>query len=292
MAESTQTPAATHADDPRMLEGLVQFQHPGKVLATMGLPSGTMTTGTTAAVLGLDPERYERAVRTMTARVREAACALSRDAAIVADVSALAIEPSDVIVAAGDSLVDDLQSWAEILRELIGQVTGSPATVINSGISGDTTTALLARFSDVLALQPRGLTIMIGLNDARRHGDDDAPMIVSDAETEANLRELRRRVERADQEIELSWITPPRVLPDLIGRDPWLRQREVTWRAEDVERKAQLVNALPDPVLDLHSLMTRAADVSAFLLHDGLHLSLDGQRLVTERLIKLWAARA
>jgi lysophospholipase L1-like esterase len=289
--ESPSPPTQETVLDRVALERLVQFQHPHKLLALAGLPGvASLASSETAALLGTDPARYGNALCTIEDRVRDAAAELAAVTSIADAVRALPLETDDVIVAAGDSLVDDLQSWAEILRVLL-EIAGAPNVhVVNAGISGDTTTGLLARFSDVLVLQPRWLVIMIGLNDARRHGDERAPMLLSDAQTAANLRELRRRAITACPDVKLLWVTPAPVSPELIREDEWLRSRDVSWRRDDVAGKARLFRTLPEPVLDLHRVFG-ARPHPETLLEDGLHLSLTGQRLVTEHLLGLWASQ-
>lgn len=68
----------------------------------------------------------------------------------------------------------------------------------NRGIGGDTTPNLLYRLQDdVLALQPRGLVLLIGTNDL---GEHTPPADIAD-----NLREVHARIRAAYPDIPIAW---------------------------------------------------------------------------------------
>jgi lysophospholipase L1-like esterase len=237
------------------LERLVRYCHPAKILGTTRLP-GTLSEAALAGLYGVSPDRY----RAVAAAIAAEAAAAARDLP--------PLQLDGPLLALGDSHTDDLASWAEVL----GAVLDVP--VINAGVSGDTTTAARARLA---RLPPAAhAVVLLGTNDARRHGDQD--MLVSHDETARNVRaidrELRRRCGR------VTWITPPPVDERRISADPALREAEVSWRREDVAAKAGLVrDAWPDAI-DLWP----AFDASC-LAADGLHPSATGQRVIAERVL-------
>lgn len=68
---------------------------------------------------------------------------------------ALSRIPSAPVVMAGDSLIE-AGPWTDLTGCL---------SIANRGIGGDTTKRLLERLDDVLALKPRAVFLMIGVND-------------------------------------------------------------------------------------------------------------------------------
>ena len=129
------------------LETLVRFEHPAKQLSVAELPGAA----------GLGPAEQAAAYRTDAAtvsslrarfrtQVREAARRLDR----VPDVGR--------VVALGDSITDDLLSWAEILR-------ACGLDVVNAGVSGDTTADALRRLYGIVLLEPDVVITMLGTND-------------------------------------------------------------------------------------------------------------------------------
>ncbi len=81
------------------------------------------------------------------------------------------------VVALGDSVTEN-GGWVESVSDLIG------TTIINSGISGNTTTDCLARFDrDVAAYNPDVVLIMLGINDS-------LPYEYSNKNLETYIREL------------------------------------------------------------------------------------------------------
>jgi lysophospholipase L1-like esterase len=97
----------------------------------------------------------------------------------------------DSIVFVGDSIT---QGW----RTLDADFTDLIVRLANRGIGGDTTPNLVHRLKeDVLALQPRGMVILIGTNDL---GEKTPPEQIA-----ANCRELHQRVRAAFPKIPIAW---------------------------------------------------------------------------------------
>lgn len=244
---------------PPPLRELVRFCHPAKILGATRLP-GTLSDDAIAGLYGTDEATYRVHALALADEARGAADGL-RDR-----VTALPFAPGSQILALGDSITDDAGSWAEILAHALGD----RATVHNGGLSGDTTTGAIARVTRLTTGRPTWAIVLLGTNDARRHGRDGAPMLVSHAETRRNLRALDAALRRRCRHVV--WITPPPVA------DPALAEPDLLWRLDDVAAKAQLVRAFG--AVDLWP-----AFGPRHLSPDGLHPSPAGQRLITERLI-------
>jgi acyl-CoA thioesterase-1 len=238
---------------PPPLPELVRYCHPDKILGATRLP-GALSEPALAALYGTDPPT----LRTLTADLD----AEARAAAATLDGSPFG--PGSSIVALGDSITDDLGSWAEILRRALPH-----ATVINAGLSGDTTSGAIARLSR-LAVRPTWALVLLGTNDARRHGD--APMLVSHAETRRNLRIIDRALRRRCRHVR--WLTPPPIFAP-VNADP-----DLHWEPADIAAKAELVRALDPSAIDLWP-----GFAPEHLSADGLHPSPAGQRFIAERLL-------
>jgi lysophospholipase L1-like esterase len=167
------------------------------------------------------------------------------------------------VVAFGDSLTADARSWAEILG------------LINLGVPGDTTVHLVGRFADVAARDPDLLVVLVGTNDARRHGAAADRMLVPDCETAHNLK-LLIALTREQTRARVVFVTPPPIIEAKVRRAPLLRQEQVTWLAADVDRKAAIVTDLDAEVIDSRAALRPPLD--RHLLADGLHLSQRGQQ--------------
>ena len=239
-----------------MTERLVRYCHPAKILETARLPGlASLGERELSRLYGMSAERYHAVAAAMIHEALEAAREL-RDEHPPTPLSG-------PVLALGDSHTDDLGSWAEILAAVLD------AEVINAGLSGDTTTAARARLDRL----PRASQafVLLGTNDARRHGDQD--MLVSHAETRRNLHaidtELRRRCD------DVTWITPPPVDERRIREDPAINDAGVSWWLTDVADKAGLVrDGFPDAI-DLWPSFT-----PTHLATDGLHPSALGQRSI------------
>jgi acyl-CoA thioesterase I len=270
--------AGSPPTQPAELERLVRYCHPVKLLARTRLPGlDALDDEALARLCGAPAAEYRQHVQALSEQARRAACELARRADVRRAIRAPALPAGEPVLAVGDSHTDDLASWAEILRHLLSGLRGSDGiTVVNAGVSGDTTTALLTG----AATLPRCAlaVVLIGTNDARRHGRDGAPMLVSHAESRRNLRTLDRVLRRRAR--RLVWITPPPVDEQRIEADPTLRAADVTWRRADVEHKARLVRALNTEVVDLWPWFG-ARELAA----DGLHPSAAGQRAIVRAVL-------
>ena len=98
------------------------------------------------AIFGVTPEEYATIRDRFDALTRSAAEQLLADAEFAERVSRLPFRRGDRILAVGDSITDDRQSWAEILGHVL--TTARPEdelTVVNAGLSAHTTAMILRR---------------------------------------------------------------------------------------------------------------------------------------------------
>lgn len=114
--------------------------------------------------------------------------------------TATTVVTAGTIVAMGDSLTEGLgvesdQNYpAQLERKL--QAEGYNWTVINAGVSGETTTGALERVDWVLTMQPDIVILATGGNDSLR--------AIDPALTESNLRQLVSRLQAAGATVILA----------------------------------------------------------------------------------------
>lgn len=194
----------------------------------------------------------------------------------------LPFAPGDVVIALGDSITDDLLSWAHLLAEVL-RITRPELglSVINAGITGNTTQEVISRFDTVARARPDWVLQMLGTNDARRHGTAQV-MTTSSEETRRNLKAIHLLIE-TDTSARLVAMTPPPMDERAVqGWVPFQRE-QITWRASDIDDVADAVRALPVPVIDIQRALGPAP--LPFLLPDGLHPNLAGQRRIAEAVL-------
>jgi acyl-CoA thioesterase I len=254
------------------LEELVRFCHPRAILAGTRLPApGALDDAMVAALYGTTVER-------LAATVERLADEVAAGAAELAGHPGLARLPDGTrLLAVGDSITDDLGSWAK----LVAAARGPAVTVIDAGRSGDTTADLVARSA---RFPPADLAVvLVGTNDARRHGRDGVPVLVGDAETRRNIGVLdtllRRRCGR------VLWVTPPPVDEARAAADDELRAADLAWRLADVRAKAEIVRQHARNAADLWPVF--GDPPRAELLHpDGIHPSAAGQLAIADAVLR------
>jgi lysophospholipase L1-like esterase len=87
------------------------------------------------------------------------------------------------------------------------------------------------------------------------------------------------------------WMTPSTVLLEKISAQIFMEQQQLNLSQvnADLAAVAQQVRQMPDPVVDLQALFGLPARVD-LLLPDGLHPSLDGQKVILRALVEKLAA--
>jgi lysophospholipase L1-like esterase len=243
-----------------------------------------VSSATIAAQMGISHAQYQGVLVEFDRAVKRMAATLLAERDFAAQINALPFAPGDTVVALGDSITDDLQSWFEILRTAFAMARPAhEVTFVNAGISGETTTAMLSRFYGITLLQPQWILCLAGTNDTRTHGLEPARTLVSHDETVANYQLLRDFAQRQTSARWL-WLTPPPVIEMAIGEDWWLGPQQIMWRNATLRALAEHLRSRPEPVADVLAAFGDAPNPDWFL-SDGLHPSLAGQTVIVRTVV-------
>ena len=123
---------------------LLKVIQPARTLAS--LPGGAgLSEETHAALLGLPREGYSTELGRMRAEAKEAASELLADPAVASMVDRLPLRKGAKVLAFGDSLTSEPQSWAVILSELLNARRADDGiSVVISAVGGGVVRDLLA----------------------------------------------------------------------------------------------------------------------------------------------------
>ncbi len=258
---------------------LHQFLHPEKLYPTLDEPA-------IAGTIGTPVELYRQIKAQLTAATQRAAEELLAQPDFAERVDRLPFTTGSTVIGLGDSITDDWQSWLEILHCLLSiRRPQENIRVVNAGISGDTTTHIIRRFVGVVAEKPDWIICMIGTNDATRHGEKALDVVVSPKETEKNLA-LMRNYAATQTSAQWVWITPYAVIPEKIANHWFLGTLQLVITNEDLGAVADAVRRQKDPILDLQKVLGSTPNPE-YLLDDGLHPSLLGQKAIVRALVEL-----
>lgn len=269
---------------PERLAYRLQFSHVAKKVADW---PGASDVANIAAICGISVDEYRRIEARYAANARAAAESLLADPAFVERVGRLPFDKGATVVALGDSFTDDWQSWLEILRHALDLCRPDHAVrLVNAGVSGDTTAQMLARCLGVVQLNPDWVICLAGTNDARLHGVKPIKTLVSIEETARNLVALRSFVAIQAPQARWVWVTPATADEEAIARHWFLgRQNQLGWRNSDLVAVADVMKQQPDPVVDLQAVFGMPPR-PGYLLEDGLHPSLEGQKAILRALVE------
>ena len=272
---------------PEQINFFLQFIHPEKLLGNFPGASDQNI----APIFGLDAVQYRQIRNGFKENARVAAETLLAQPDFAGLVDRLPFASDATILAVGDSVTDDDQSWLEVLRHLLNiKRPDNRVRIINAGVSGDSTTHVISRFSELTSSEPDWILFMIGLNDARRHGSAPEKPLVSLDETGKNLSELRRFA-IAQTKAELVWMTPPTLIEQKVKKFWLFNATQTCWTNADVGAVAKLIKQLPDKVVDVQAAFGLPPRPE-LLLDDGLHPSLQGQQTIVTALVETLARGA
>lgn len=186
-----------------------------------------------------------------------------------------------------------LREWFS--QSQVDRKFAAAAEVINAGVGGDRSSALLGRLEkDVLARRPTTVVVMVGTNDRLNSGG------FVDAKTyRKNVETLVDRVQQGGSKVLL--VTPPSCIPELLftrhdprkfgDQSPSERMTEVCSILLDISKKRSV------PVVDFHEhlLREKIADnqkesvirnVANSGVKDGVHLTPHGYELLAQLIAK------
>lgn len=198
---------------------------------------------------------------------------LSAVAASCAAEPGKAARPAPVVALLGDSITAGYglrpsESLPTVLERRLAD-GGTPARVLNFGVSGDTTAGGLARVDRVIAAEPDVAVVALGANDLLQG--------VPPERVEANLDRIVRRLQAAEVKVVLAGLQAPPVIA-LIAPD-WAGGYEQAYRRVARERG----------VVFHPSFLGEVALNPNLNQPDRIHPNASGVRIIAEGLAKTLA---
>lgn len=206
-------------------------------------------------------------------------------------------EKNDRIVFAGDSVTDmgSAQPVGEGLFDNVGRsyvrvienmlaayYPEIPVRVTNSGIGGNTSRDLAARFDrDVVALNPDWVSICIGINDVWRQFDCPA-MLDAQVFPEEYERNLEQMIEKVEKQVKGVFVLSPYFMEP--NREDEMRSRMDEYVAI-TERLAKKHGCI---FVDFQAMYERYCSIrhSAFIAWDRVHPNQIGATLMAREFLK------
>ena len=182
--------------------------------------------------------------------------------------AASAASPAKKIVCFGDSItagygLEASKAYPAALQNLL-ESRGYRYTVVNQGVSGNTTKDALARLNSVLALHPDIVLVEFGGNDGLRG--------LSAEIMRGNLEKVVVALKQAHIQVLLVGIT----LPPNFGED-YIHSFDATYRAVAAKYSVPLKPMLYDGIYT----------VPGTIQEDGIHPTAKGSQLIAEHLLPL-----
>ena len=270
---------STEHVEPGSLEFQVEFIHPATMLALEN--ADQVDDLLSEAFYGARAEQVTHIRTTLSKSTRDAAAELASSPEIRQAVEHH-FAPGQTIAAVGDSLTDDIRSWAYILGELLAIVfPDQPPVVLNFGKSGDTTVHVIEKMNSVLAADPDWIIFLVGSNDAKSFSFAPQTALVEPSQTARNVAILDGAARRSHANVV--WMIPPLADDDLITASPYWADLKMLFTNERLQATRDAISRSITG-LDLEPAFQRNPKTNT-LLADGLHPSPIGQKLIAAELL-------
>ncbi len=247
---------------------------------------GINNTEAVAHLMGLEGEELIKLRNRFEQNAKEAAQELLKEEEVLEWLEDLPFEEGDTVVALGDSITDDMQGWFNIFKQVLEiALPDTEFTLINSGVSYDTTSDALKRLNrDVLAHEPDWVIVALGTFDAQKlHVEPTRPLV-----SLADYWENTKTIEEAVKEVTdnpLIWISPPPVITEMLQK---IRLFDFDIFEEDLQNIREILSGKQGYIVDpMGSRMSSDGEIEAWnYLSDGLHPSLSGHVNTVKELIR------
>jgi len=241
-----------------------------------------------ANLFGLETNELEKLRERFRDNAKKAALELLEEDHITEWIDLIPLNKDDTIVAIGDSITDDLQSWFSILKHALSiTVPEADFNFINAGVSDNTTTDALRRLNrDVLAPEPDWVMVALGTCDAQRLHVAPDRTVTSLADFWDNLNNLQEAVEEVTDN-PLIWVTPPPVIPEMQSQ---VQLFDFSIAEKDLAQFREVISGKSGFIVDPKGERMGGNPPEAwYYLGDGLHPSLSGQVNTARKVIKALA---
>lgn len=253
-----------------------------------------------ANLMGLETDELKELRERFSSNAKEAAIELLEDGEVSEWIHELPFEEGDTIVAIGDSLTDDLQSWFNIFEHVLSiGLEDADLTFVNSGVSYDTSTDAMKRLNrDVLDHDPDWVIVALGTFDAQRLHVSPDRTLVSLADYWENLNTIETVISDVTDN-PLIWLSPPPVISEMLQK---MRLFHFDLFEEDLSqyrevltsKKGYIVDPLGERMMDPDDSVEEQEEekpgpAAWNYLSDGLHPSLSGHSNTVKELIRYLA---
>ena len=241
-----------------------------------------------ASLLGLSEKELDLGRKNALNNAKQAALELLKEEAITDVIEKLPFDGTETIVAFGDSTIEDDQGWFQIFKEVLEiAVDNARFNFINAGISGNTTSEALRRLDrDVLLHEPDWVILDLGIHDLQKLNITPHRTLLPLSETWENLNSMQEVLTEYISN-EIVWITPAKVIPELIESHPL---NEFTIHDKDVSQLVEVVSGKKGIVIDPQSKRMGDGPDAWNYLSDGINHSLSGHINTTRDLLKGFAS--
>lgn len=235
---------------------------------------GISNRGAMAELIGIEEDELIKLRERFSQNAKEAALELLKDDEVIEWIDNLPFKSGDTIVAFGDSSTDDLQSWFEILSELLSiSRPESEFIFVNAGESYNTTSEAMRRMHrDVLTLDPDWVIVSLGSFDTLRLPYAPKRTLLPLAETWENLSTIEDAIETVTDNPPI-WLTPTPTIPGLLDK---MELFDFDINDADLAQVRQIIAGKTGYVVDPLGKRMGNPPEAWYYLSDGLNPSLSG----------------
>lgn len=235
-----------------------------------------------AQLYGMSIEEYQLAKKVYDDQAQNTASELLTNSDFTFKIDKLPFKKNQTVLVIGESTADALNSWVYILQYLLNQRRPQDnIRIINTAISGQTTTEALRKITAQVKLSPDWVICHLGTNDCMRYGNQKTT--VSLTETIANLNTIKEIINK-DTKANIVWLTPASIDEKKVENFQPFKTQQLSLKNSDLNEISKYLKAQPEPVIDLTEEFGNPVNPE-YVQYDGVHLTIEGQKTIVKSLI-------
>jgi len=185
------------------------------------MPALNINEQTQAGIMGLTTEELAESLKNFENKSKQLALELLKDQVVIDYLEELPFKDEEKLVVYGDSSSAEKGGWVDVLKHVIEIGSEKKIEIINSSVSGLTSTSLLQSMGNrVLAHNPDWVILNFGTWDSFRVNYAADRPLVSLTEFWENLQSIRTAIESLDSRNPIIWMSPSSVIEEATNINP------------------------------------------------------------------------
>jgi len=251
------------------------------------LPALNINEQTQAGILGLTTDELADSLKAFQTKSKQLALELLKDQDIIDYLDKLPFQDDDKLVVYGDSSSAEKGGWVDILKQVIEIGSEKEIEIINSSVSGLTSTSLLQSLGNrVLSHNPNWIILNFGTWDSFRVNYAADRPLVSLTEFWENIQSMRTAIESLESTNPIIWMSPSSVIEEATNINPLFNG---SFSNSEIRAYQEVMRDKGGIIIDPFFQRFGSTPENWYYAADGIHYSESGNMETVKTILKTLA---